>query len=115
MLTRELVDILMEVSPPIDPFELEMMMSTDVKDAELLAKDLEFSSAELRDLIMDYIAIVEGSRRLIEEKYLPKLEEMNRHLDDKERRFVRFVRESSEHHRGILRKLVSKAFGSERA
>jgi len=111
-LTMELKDALIKTSPPVDPFELEVMVPVKADDAELLAKDLELRATDLRESIMNYIGAIIKSRELLKEKYLPMSNQMDRYFDEKERRFVEFVRENSRSHRNLLKKLIDKAYSS---
>jgi len=109
MLTEELVDELASMGPPTDPFELEMMMPTDLKVAELLAEWLGFSPTELKELVKEHVAIVENSRKLIEDRYTPELEKIYRYFDEKEHSFLQFVSEYGKDHIVALDKLLRKA------
>jgi len=108
-LTMELKDTLMKMSPPVDPFELEVMTPVKIDDAEVLAKDLELRATDLRESIMNYIGTIIKSRELLEDRYLPMLDSMDRYFDEKEWHFLRFVRENGRSHRNLLKKLIDKA------
>jgi len=118
MLTGKLVDELASVGPPTDPFELEMMMPTDLKDAELLAEWLGFSPTELKKLLEEHISIVWESRALVKSRYLSELERIHpaeieriyEYFDGKERSFLHLVSKYGEDHITVLYKLLRKAF-----
>jgi len=118
MLTEKLVDELASVGPPTDPFELEMMMPTDLKDAELLAEWLGFSPTELKKLLEEHISIVWESRALVKSRYLSELERIHpaeieriyEYFDGKERSFLHLVSKYGEDHITVLYKLLRKAF-----
>ncbi len=106
-LTKELEKELAEIKPPANPFELEMMMPTNTKQAELLAKDLGLQRIELRKMIRDYIDVVEKARELIE-VYLTMLtlREIKSYLDSKEYDFMEFIELNNEYHRKSLKKIM---------
>jgi hypothetical protein len=65
-LTEELERKLMKIKPVMNPFELEVMIPKDTKNAELVAEDLGLKEAELRQKIKNHIEIIEKACDLIE-------------------------------------------------
>ena len=108
-LTKELEKELTEIKPPMNPFELEIMIPTNVEQAELLAKDLGLQHTELRKMIKDYIDVVEKAYRLIKERYLTVLKEIRNYFDIKEHSLMEFIERNNTYHKKSLVKMIEIA------
>lgn len=108
-LTREIEEELAKMKPPVNPFELELMIPIDRDQAELLAKDLGLQYAALRKMIREYIDVLESACRLIKERYLAKLERVRDYFDVKERSFMEFIERNNTRHRRSLERIIGTA------
>jgi hypothetical protein len=113
-LIEKLIGKLMEIKPVTNPFELEVMIPKNLNNAELLAGDLMFKDAELRETINKHVEIVRKTYGLIKEEYLSRLENISEYFDEKERIFLDFVRSNSKYHEENLEKVISWSKVSER-
>ena len=113
-LTEEIKRKLMEIKPVTNPFELEVMIPKDIKNAELLAEDLRLKDTELKKVINEHIEIVREAYKLINEEYLSILESVSEYLDEKERIFLDFIKSSSNYHRESIEKAIGWSKFSKR-
>lgn len=112
-LTEYLTKELVKISEPIDSVELEMMIPTNEKHAEMLAMDLELSDPELREFIANYISVLEKSHSLIKE-YLSEIDKISDLYDEKENLFVEFIVFNNQYHRKAIKDIVDK-FGAKQS
>ncbi len=105
-LTRELEEELTRIKPPMNPFELEIMIPTNVEQAELLAEDLGLRNVELQEKIRDYMDVMKKAHRLIEKRYLTVLEKIRDFFDAKEHSFMEFIERNNLYHKKSLRKII---------
>jgi len=106
-LTRKLKEKLAEIKPPISPFELEVMIPIDTEYAHLIAKMLTFQNATLRKEIKEYIDVLKEAHKIIKEKYLNILGNIEDYFDAKELDFLKFITHNSNYHKKIIKKLIA--------
>jgi len=107
-LTEELKEILMRMNPPVNPFEIEMLVYKDIKQAGIIAEFLGFRQEELRRVIREYIGALEEATTLIKH-YLRFLETrggIEQYFDDKEHAFAEIIQAYGKEHIKTLRKII---------
>ena len=85
---------------PPDPLTVEALMVRDEESAENLAKSLEFSKENLRDLTRKYLDMLTDTLVLLKERYQP--ENVREYFDYVEKYFVEYLGEYGKIHLEIL-------------
>ena len=96
----------MRVKPPINTFELKMLMPVDKEHGEMLAKDLGLGCKDTRRTVKEYIDSIEKAYMLIRDKYLTVLGEIRNYFDSKEQKFVEFIESNNIYHRNSIEKAI---------
>jgi len=108
-LTEKLEIKLMRIKPPINTFELEMLIPVNEKHGEMLAKDLGLGYESIYNLVKEYIDVVEKAYKLIKNGYLAVLGEIKNYFDSKEQKFVEFIESNNVYHKNSLAKAIEIA------
>jgi len=112
-LTNSLIEELEKVKPPINIFELEMLLPTSGIDEKIITEELGLDAGILKDEISYFIHILEREVRICK-IYLSKVIKWERfviheYFDDIEQEYVNFLKENFREHEKKLRRLLFKA------
>jgi len=107
ILTSKVIErVMREVEPP-DPLEVEALMTSDEKFAEILAERLGFEGEELRHQTQMYIRTINYALGMLYEEYLPR--EVKKYFDDVEESFSKYIERYGGRHLNLLKHLWDAA------
>jgi len=105
-LTNTIIESLFRIHLPINPNELEMIIS-EPEVSERVAKDLDLTLESLRDRIAENVHLMQETRRMIHEDYEKNIHRIQQYYDEPEKRFADYLRINSEKHDDYLNRVLS--------
>ncbi|MGQ4894451.1 MAG: hypothetical protein ACP6IQ_07520 [Candidatus Njordarchaeia archaeon] len=105
-LTNSIIAKLIDIMPPPNPFEVEMMLPHDTEHAQNLAEILEFDKNQLILWIKDYLNAINVAIKRLSEIYIRKISRIKELFDEKEINLMEFLLENAETHIKFLKTLL---------